>query len=171
MSAPAQTDPTEGDPRLRVIKQTTATVIQPVSKPRVTALVNVYHQMPNQEASQYTNGWWEHLETDDQAFGPRRVKIGVAWTPVEMGWVKTPGLIIFTNTEGTLLSVKPTPDEQKAIDGRVLVLGVGASPDNVTAVAYVRPKRSTVFEPFPGLKVYVRALVEQTGCCVWVCPS
>jgi hypothetical protein len=164
----------ETDPLLRVIdkpKGKNGLPINNPSKPRVTVLINAYHQMPNEDPTQYNAQWWCPLEQDEQAFGPRRIKIGTVWQRIETAWVKNAGLIIFTNTEGGQLQVNPTADMIADTLKKVLYLGIDTGEGRIKSYAILRPKRSHLLEPIEGVTYYVKAAVEGTGFALWACPS
>ncbi len=61
------------------------------------------------------------LKTKEEPYCRTRVTVGEEWTPVDMGWVKSPGMVVIKNRE-TKFGVVPTPEQKEEAAGKVVEL-------------------------------------------------
>jgi hypothetical protein len=94
---------------------------------RLTVVEHVYHQPEDAPAMVSESRWSAWLKTDEQPYGRREVKVGVAWQSLDTGWVKNPSLVVVENTGKEMLT-----------------LGVGDPP---MPFAWIDPGRSARFTP------------------------
>lgn len=91
---------------------------KPVS--RLVIVENVYHQPVDGQPASINTGFTRRLTSDEQPYGPRRVKIGGDSMALETGWVEKASQIMIENLEGTKLQVYPTEEEKAKIAARVV---------------------------------------------------
>ena len=100
---------------------------------RMTVVEHVYHQAEDAPAVLTERRWSAWLKTNEQPYGRRDVKVGVAWQPLDTGWVKNPSLLILENTGQEVLS-----------------LGIGNPP---VPFAWIEPGQDARFSPCGPLAI------------------
>lgn len=103
-------------------------------KTRTVIVEQVYHQRPYEQATSYRLDFVRLTDAADQPY-VREISVGPAWTALDLGWIAKPGVLHLLNTEGKGLRVRPTEEEQAAIDARVVeVRYAGAAEDEAFLV-------------------------------------
>ncbi len=95
-----------------------------ILKSRLTVVESLYHQASGEEGVMVSSSFSRNLESDDQAYGPRRLKATEEWQPLDCGWVEEIGMISVTNEEGKHLQVNPTEEEKEALAKKVLEISL-----------------------------------------------
>lgn len=62
------------------------------------------------------------VKTDEQPYGPRRLKVGEEWTQLETGWLSEAGHVVIENDEGYWTQKQPTKEERAEAESKVLEL-------------------------------------------------
>lgn len=87
---------------------------------RLVVVEHVYHQPVDGQPVNVTPKFSKFLKTDEQPYGPRRVKIGPDSVPLESAWVGNGSQLVVENLEGTSLQVQPTAEEREQIALRIV---------------------------------------------------
>jgi hypothetical protein len=132
----------------------------PALRARLVVVAQVVHVPPDGGPTPLAYQFGRELETDEQPYGPRRVRAGAGWEPLDYGWLGGPdgvGLVVVENEEGRRPRVVPTPEERADTLARVVELGVIAElPDGARVVvpfARVRPGEARDLDPAGPLAI------------------
>lgn len=126
-----------------------------VLKSRLTVVESLYHQASGEEGMMVSSRFSRDLESDDQAYGPRRLKATEEWQPLDCGWVEEMGMVSITNEEGKRLQVNPTEKEKEATAKKVLELALTPNPDSLWSFL-IPPGES--FRGYPSTqKLWIRS--------------
>ena len=97
---------------------------------RLTVVETVYHRSIGQEPSMFDSRFSRELKTRDQPYGPRRLVATEKWALVDLGWVKSAGMIVVRNEEGQHLQANPTEQERAETRRKVLEIAWQETVDN-----------------------------------------
>lgn len=130
---------------------TEARLFNPASHPRLTYSVNMYHQMPGEDAKQFQFNGDTILDEEETPYD-RPVAIGPIWTRLDWHWLtpdKIKTIVLFNGT-GAGRQVKPT-DEEIAADAAAIIVvkqypGLIVQPKSMPTVIHVD-------ESFAGIDV------------------
>lgn len=128
-------------------------------KSRVVVVEQVYHQQPHGQPVVVESKYTRRLDSDEQPFGPRRIRVGEEWTKPDTGWVADGGLLCLSNEEGKGLAVQPSPSERNDINSRIVeVCLVDPETGNMGGVWLVPPGESlrASAASFMGLRIRCR---------------
>jgi hypothetical protein len=136
---------------------------QPPLQSRLTVRGTIYFQQPGAQPTSVPYGYSRLLDSDEQPYGPRRVKVGGQWQPLDAGWVRGAGLF----------SLENRPDGK---GGAVAIgLSLGHAGDEaehvVTLVPEVRPGEAAGWRPADLGALRVRCLRGETVCLLTVFPA
>jgi hypothetical protein len=133
---------------------------QPQTRFVVYEVVSYAGSPPAQWESRYSRP----LTEDEQPYGPRHLKVGPGWAPLDTGWVAGPALLLLSNPRPAW-SRQPTADQRKEAEGRVVEVGWdsqrGPGYESTFPFALVRPGESCRFEPAAALRLRVRCLAGE----------
>lgn len=84
---------------------------------RMNGMLNVYHQVPGEDARQTQWPIDMRLELKETPVS-RSIDVGDKWAPLELFWLEpgNVGTVTLYNKTGTNLSRNPTPEELEAIE-------------------------------------------------------
>lgn len=129
----------------------------------VTIVSTVYHRAsPHDESTSVLCNFGRDLASDEQPCGPRTVKVGEEWQPLELGWLKDcVGMVIITNEEGRFPQRKPSEEEKAEAAERMLQVAVVMMVDWATEhltvpFALVLPTETLCFCPADASALRVR---------------
>lgn len=128
-------------------------------KSRVVVVEQVYHQQPGGQPTVVESKYTRRLDSDEQPFGPRRIRVTEEWTKLDTGWVVEGGMLCLSNEEGKIMTVQPSPSERRDIDSRIVeVCLVDPETGNVGGVWLVPPGESlrAATASFNGLRIRCR---------------
>ena len=130
---------------------TMARMSQPVTSPRTTFSLNVYHQLMGEDAKQFPfNG--DYLHEIVESAWDRTITIESKFVKLDFGWL-TPEMIrtiIIYNVTGLGRSVKPTPEEIEADATAVIVF---STLPGIEVAPKLLPTTFHVDKSFKGLSV------------------
>lgn len=132
---------------------------------RITTVGSIYYMTRDGQPHVVQIRSARNQQTEEQAYGPRKVTIGDQWTSLDAGWIKVCGLLIVTNEEGRRRQRIPTPEEQQEIDSKVIEIAF-LSPQSLKETDEPRTMHS---KPKTPLDIYP-ALLLPPGESVPVCP-
>lgn len=134
---------------------------KPANKARLTILDSVYYQNPDGSPILLDNRYVKILDSDEQPYGPRKVKVDSQWVEItsELCWVRSPSILVVNNEEGKGLQTYPTPEERLDISKRVLELAVFCDQlGSWVVVETILPGESRRGRPAPGSRWAVRCV-------------
>ncbi len=96
---------------------------------KITVVESIYHRPgPNQPMSQVPIQFSRDCHTDEQTYGPRQIRVGPEWQPIELGWFKDQplnvGMIVLVNNEGRFTQRVPTEEERAEAASKVIEVGI-----------------------------------------------
>ena len=116
-------------------------------KARMTVVETVVWSPEDGQPQHFEPSFSSWLTTDDDPFGPHRLKVGQEWQPLDCGWLKDNcGQLIIRNDEGRNLTVNPTADERKATSGKIIEVAAEHN-SLLIVIALIRPGQSMRAEP------------------------
>lgn len=142
----------------------------------ITITENVYHRAsPGESASGDAFAFVRKLESDDQPYGPRTMKIGEVWQPLSFGWLEDGvGLILLENKEGikSFIQVRPTPEQLAEALDKIIEIGFCTEDVEPAFPAMLllpgEPQRLT---PALTSKVWLRCRHGEAKCLVTLYPK
>lgn len=121
---------------------------------------HIYHQtFPNSPPSGQELKFVRLIQSDEQPFGPRRIKLVEGeWYPLELqgSWITSCAYVILSNLEGRFFTNRPSKEEMQLLSEKIIEVAV------LPEAAMENPKARTMFSP-------PKALLEPTPCAL--CPS
>lgn len=136
--------------------------------PRITVVGTVYYQPAFGDPSS-VHVRYSVLGTEDEQVYTRDLKVGEDWQPIDYGWVKRPGMVLVGNAR-VELNVKPTEEQRKELDARVLQLGIAGGCEDVYPFQDVPPGTSYPVTPPDFSLLRVRCLKGTVRFTVHVIP-
>jgi hypothetical protein len=113
----------------------------------ITVTETVYHQVAGEQPTAESNQFSRRLETSEQPY-VRKIRVGEAWQPLDLGWVEQPGMVWLVNDEGRHFQTNPTPEERAAIEAKVIE--VVTKVVNAGPIAGILAEDSFSWEVAPG---------------------
>ncbi len=131
---------------------------KPVNRSRVVVVESVYHQ-PIDGAPIITESKYVRvLDSDEQPYGPRRIKVHGDWTQLKTGWLTTYSLVTLSNEEGRHLQVIPTTQQSESIRSRIIDIAILDEFGKYIVIGHVNPGESYRGTPPRGATLYARCL-------------
>lgn len=127
---------------------------------RITVVENVYWSGGNDQPVLHDSKFNKIVHSDEQPYGPRRVRVGVQWRELETGWVSIDkcSLLCITNVPTDFDRV-PTDEQIKEAEAKVLEIGFYISTCDATIpFALITPGRSLRIEPHRHYKYLIRCV-------------
>jgi len=91
---------------------------------RVVVVESIYHQPANDQPKVVDNSYLCRIDSDEQAYGPRRAEVGEAWQPLDVGWIKCASVMAIRNEEGKFTQTIPTEDQIAEAEAKVIEVGI-----------------------------------------------
>lgn len=141
-----------------------------VPKTRLVVVEMIHHQSGNEDPVSASPSFVRWLPNEEAAYSPqRKVKVGIDWQEVDVGWVKTVGMLVIVNHH---LKVKMKAESVQDTKGVLEVClasitttetdgGVGMWAKEKVRILdiphlTVLPEESTRFTPVPGKRISIR---------------
>jgi hypothetical protein len=124
---------------------------QPQTRFVVYEVVSYAGNPPAQWESRYSRPVTE----DEQPYGPRHLKVGPEWAPLDLGWVTAPALLLLSNPRPAW-SRQPTAGEREEAGGRVVQVAWELPGQFLVLGVQIRPGESCRFEPLTPELLRVR---------------
>lgn len=131
---------------------------KPIQKSRNVVVESVYHQPIDGPPVVVESKYAKALESEDQPYGPRRVKIGTDWTLLDTGWVKDISILTISNDEGRMLQVIPNEVQLHLINSRIVEMAYLDESGKWVPVERIHAGESRRGRPLPGAKTALRCL-------------
>lgn len=102
----------------------------PVVKDQITVVETVYHRPafggdPFVSDSRFSR----ELGSFEQVYERKHLQAIEEWKRLDLGWIKSCGMLILQNEEGRFLQRNPSEEEQVRFRSKVLEVCIGESPD------------------------------------------
>lgn len=110
---------------------------------KLIVVEQVYHQNDGDEPAAYESRWCRILLTDEQPYGPRKVKVDREWRLLDTGWLNDASLLGLSNEEGKHLQANPTAAEADLSSRKVVELSF----DGSEAAILIHPGQDCRFSP------------------------
>lgn len=116
--------------------QQVAATIRPLETSRITSLLNMYHQIPGEDARQFQFACERSCLLSDISPYQRSVNVNADGLVLDTGWIEPEavGTILMFNRTGTRYTVNPTPEE-RALDAsasvRIMPFGLYCHPASI----------------------------------------
>ena len=126
--------------------------ILPVTKPRVTFQLNLYHQLQGEDAKQVTLNGNYLGEVEETLFDRTLSNVGSVWQKLDFGWLAINQIrtIILINTTGTKRQINPTDEERESDASAIITL---APFSGIEVAPGVSPTVIHVGKDFTGISV------------------
>jgi len=95
----------------------------------MTVVEHVYHQPFGEQPVGVDSSFNRKLDSDEQMF-VRKFRVTEEWTPINVGWVESAGMLMLSNDEGRSLQTLPSDEEKAAVAARVVELKYQDAPDD-----------------------------------------
>lgn len=122
---------------------------------RLVVKETVYHQVQGKQPKSSETKFARMLRTKEQPYY-RSTEVDQFWVKLDLGWVKSPWMVIVRNAVGKDRQVNPTPEERSADAAKILELAYvvgGAAP---VAMTLVRPGCGERITPAPQVEIWIR---------------
>lgn len=97
---------------------------RPPVKGRIVVVEQVYHQPVDAPPVLVESKYSRRIDSEEQPFGPRRLRVTEEWQELSAGWIEGVGLLVVSNEEGKGLQVQPSESERREIGLRVVELAM-----------------------------------------------
>jgi hypothetical protein len=91
---------------------------------RIVVVETVYHQEHGSEPVAAGRPFSRFLSTAEQPFGPRRLKVGCEWQPIETGWLSENVGMLYLRNEGEGLAASRPGEPSEEEPARIIELGL-----------------------------------------------
>ncbi len=114
-------------------------------KSRLAIVETIYHQAPGESPTSLPplrSSWW--LQSDEQPY-LRELTVGEEWTKLDTGWIgEQVGLLVIRNKEGLFTQVKPTEQERREAEAKIIEIGYQQPDPGEQRNMFSPPKHSIV---------------------------
>ncbi len=124
------------------------------NKSRMCVVDTLYHQAPNESPTGADSRFYRWLDQDEQPYGPRVVKVGPDWAPLDCGWLDEASMVLLECRQGAELEI-----------------GTSAVVDSPVPFAVVRRGESARFEPYNLSCLRVRSTDGEAKYAVTIIPE
>jgi hypothetical protein len=127
----------------------------PVQRNRLTVVETIYHWLRDGQPIFVQQGWNRLLDSDEDGY-KRRVVVKQEWQQLDLGWLKSKPLsAVYLANEREQQAVNPSPEEQAAIEAKVVEVGFAES--GIHAAFQIRPGESMRACPIDADRLYLRS--------------
>jgi hypothetical protein len=119
---------------------------------RVAVVETIYHQKKREQPTSIGSAFSRDLKTDELPYETFQ-NLTEDWSPLDVGWVETCGMLVIKNLEGIFTQTIPTEEEKTIADAKIVDVWFGGP----IAEIEVPPTESSRFRATVPIQVRCRS--------------